>query len=101
MPNHVHIVLKMIERNSNDEIPALTKMLQGLKSFTALKANKLLNRSGSFWQAENFDRVIRNSEELESTIKYVLNNPVKAGLVDEWQDWSFSFCKSEFKSEFM
>lgn len=64
-----------------------------------------LNQKSSYliknWQHESFDRVIRDAEELESTIRYVLNNPVKAGLVDEWQDWPFSYCKSKFKTEFM
>lgn len=100
MPNHVHLVFKMLKRNKNNETPALTKVLQNLKSYTALKCNSILNRTGSFWQAESFDRVIRDEEELESTIRYVLQNPVKANLVDTWMDWPYSFCKSEFKSDF-
>ncbi|MDZ7658681.1 REP-associated tyrosine transposase [Fodinibius sp.] len=100
MPNHVHLVLKMLQKNNNNATPALTKVLQNLKSYTALKCNRILNRTGSFWQAESFDRVIRDEEELESTIRYVLNNPVKANLVDSWTAWPYSFCKSDFKNDF-
>lgn len=99
MPNHVHLVFKLLRNKEETDYP-VTKILQSLKRFTAKKANKILNRTGQFWQHESFDRVIRDAEELESTIRYVLNNPVKAGLVENWQNWSFSYCKSEFKSEF-
>lgn len=95
------MVLEMIVESSGDKTPALTKTLKSLKSFTALKANKILNRKGSFWQAESFDRVIRNADELESTIKYVLNNPVKANLIKQWQNWTYSYCKPEFKNDFI
>ncbi|WP_445665342.1 REP-associated tyrosine transposase [Fodinibius sp. AD559] len=100
MPNHVHLVLKMLQTNNNSEIPALTKVLQKLKSYTALRCNRILNRKGQFWQHESFDRVIRNQKELESTIRYVLNNPVKANFVDTWTDWPYNFLKTEFKNDF-
>lgn len=95
------MIFKMIAtQDKKDELPALTKMLKDLKSYTALKANKILNRTGSFWQAESFDRVIRDSDELENTIRYVLNNPVKASLVKKWQDWAYSYSKDEFSDTF-
>jgi REP element-mobilizing transposase RayT len=94
MPNHVHLVFKQLKKNEDYENNlAVTGMLKNLKWFTALKSNQALKRSGTFWQEESFDRVIRDQKELEATIKYVLNNPVKAGLVDQWQDWPYSFCK--------
>lgn len=82
MPNHVHLVFKhlMDSRTSKDTYP-VTEILRKLKRYTARECNKLLQRTGSFWQAESFDRVIRNTRELESTIAYTLNNPVKARLV--------------------
>lgn len=100
MPNHVHLVFKHIKAVGQTDYP-VTKILSSLKRYTARQANKVLNRKGQFWQHESFDRVIRNREELESIIRYVLNNPVKANLVKEWQDWQHSFCKPEFKNDFM
>lgn len=100
MPNHVHLVFKHIKPTFNTKYPII-KILASLKRYTARKANQELNREGQFWQHESFDRVIRNQEELESTIRYVLNNPVKANLVEEWQDWQHSFYKPEFKNDFM
>lgn len=95
MPNHVHLVFKLLKYNGDIDYP-VTKILQSLKRYTAKKANKLLNRKGQFWQHESFDRVIRDQKELESTILYVINNPVKAGLVENWRHWSYSYCKPAF-----
>ncbi len=100
MPKHVHIVFELLEDSVNSdksktEYP-LAKVLHSLKSYTALKCNKLLHRSGAFWQPESYDHVIRDSEELEKTVKYTLNNPVKAGIIKNWKNWPYSYCKPEF-----
>lgn len=105
MSNHVHLVFKIYEQVQNhkaifNQPTLLTKVLKELKRYTANKANKILGRSGQFWQHESYDRVIRNSDELERTIHYTLNNPVKAGLIKHWKDWEFSFCKTEFECFF-
>ncbi len=102
MPNHVHVVFKMldIERDQDKHTYSVTKILHSIKSYTALECNKILNRKGPFWQSESYDRVIRDSDELENTIAYTLNNPVKAGLVKHWRDWPYTYCKPEFLESF-
>lgn len=52
-----------------------------------------------FWQPESFDRLIRDANDLDQKIKYVLNNPVKAGLVKHWKDWLYSYCDKNFIEE--
>jgi REP element-mobilizing transposase RayT len=89
MPNHVHMVHSTVGRNG---IPTYI-MLQSLKRHTARKANIILRRSGTFWQDESYDHVIRNGEELEQTVWYVLNNPVKAGLASSWEQWQWTYMK--------
>jgi putative transposase len=74
----------------------VTKILQDLKRFTARECNKILNRSGTFWQHESYDHVVRDYDELQRIVKYVLNNPVKAGLCEKWEDWRWSFCNISF-----
>jgi REP element-mobilizing transposase RayT len=99
MPNHVHLVFKLIEQNEISEETheyLVTDILKSLKWFTALKCNELLERNGIFWQSESYDRVIRDSQELENTIAYTLNNPVKAGFDENWEDWPYSYFKPEF-----
>ena len=57
--------------------------MQSLTGYTAWKANRLLGRSGAFWHHESYDHAVRNVSEWQRIITYVLNNPVKAGLVDD------------------
>jgi REP element-mobilizing transposase RayT len=92
MPNHAHLVFMPLEK-SEGEFHSLPKILQSLKRHTARQSNLILGRAGAFWQDESYDHVIRDEKELERIIKYVLNNPVKAGLVDGWNKWKWSYCK--------
>jgi REP element-mobilizing transposase RayT len=85
MSNHVHILM----RNFDGQTDALPKHLASFKSYTAREANRVLKRKGSFWAREHFDHWIRTSQKFESTVAYILNNPVKAGLVSTWQGWKW------------
>jgi putative transposase len=95
MPNHVHLVFMPLEK-SKDVFYSLTEILQSLKRHTARQSNLILGRPGAFWQDESYDHIICDEAELERIIKYVLYNPVKAGLVDEWSNWKWSYCKYDF-----
>ena len=74
MPNHVHVLIQPAEKNS------LSGILHSWKSFAAKEINRSLGRSGSLWQDESFDRMVRDFEELERYRSYVAENPVKAKL---------------------
>lgn len=77
MPIHVHLV---ISTYGFEAIP-IGRFLGSIKRHSARKANVLLGRSGSFWQAESYDYLVRSRNELADSIDYVINNPVNAGLV--------------------
>jgi putative transposase len=64
--------------------------MQSIKGFTARECNRLLAQAGMFWQQESYDHVVRDDDELERIIQYVLNNPVKAGLVERPELWRWS-----------
>jgi REP element-mobilizing transposase RayT len=74
MPNHVHVVAKLLPGRR------LSTILHSWKSHSAKEANKLLLRSGEFWEREYYDRLIRTEDELGRTLRYIKHNPVKAGL---------------------
>lgn len=61
------------------------------KDYTAHEANKILHRRGQFWLHENYDHYIRNRYELNRIIGYILDNPVKSGLVNDYQEWEYSW----------
>jgi len=92
MPNHVHLVCTPLEK-SDGTYHSLTAILHSLKRYTAREANRILGRGGAFWQAESYDHVVRDEREFRRIIAYVLNNPVKAGLVSTWEEWPWNYLK--------
>jgi putative transposase len=101
MSNHIHIVFELMESTTiKRSSKPVTKILKSFKSYTGLRANKILGRQGPFWNSESYDHVVRNNQSLERIIKYTLNNPVKANLVSRWQEWPYSYVKPLFRAEF-
>ncbi len=49
-----------------------------------------LGLTGAFWQRSFYDHFLREEERLEQVVEYVLNNPVRAGLVSQRRDYPFS-----------
>jgi hypothetical protein len=76
----------------------LIEIVQGFKSFTAHQANKQLERIGSFWNREYYDHLIRSSEEFARLVIYIIENPVKAGLCKNWQEWPWTACNKVLKT---
>ena len=60
----------------------LAGIVHGWKSYTAKEANRLLRRTGVFWQREYYDHLVQDEAEFRRVVRYVLENPVKAGLRD-------------------
>ncbi|MCL6103810.1 MAG: hypothetical protein M1292_15215 [Bacteroidetes bacterium] len=87
MPNHVHWVFELFERDMEGNPVYLQDILQSVKRFSANQINKLENREGTLWQKESFDTTIRDDKHLYYAIRYTLNNPLKAGLVTDWRNW--------------
>ena len=92
MSNHAHVVFRPLEKEDGT-YHALQTIMHSLKRHTARQANKVLGREGAFWQHESYDHVVRDRQEWERIVAYVLNNPVKAGLVEKWEDWPWTFLK--------
>lgn len=85
-----------IDMNVDLQFPIVTDILRLIKGSTARECNKILNRSGSFWQHESYDHAVRDYDELQRTVEYVLNNPVKASLCEKWEDWKWSYCNFNY-----
>jgi REP element-mobilizing transposase RayT len=83
MPNHVHLLV-----TATIPLPKLTK---SLKSITAKRANSILGLTGStFWQEESYDHVVRNEREFERIRNYIEENPVRAGLIRQADEYRWS-----------
>jgi len=83
MANHVHLLLTPLV-----PLPEITRSLKGI---TARRANGILGRTGTpFWEVESYDRLVRNRDEFERIRHYVLQNPVRAGVVSEPEEFPWS-----------
>ena len=91
MPNHVHVLFTLSDPYN------LSSIVHSWKSYTAHQANLLLGLSGRFWQPESFDRLIRSERQFEFCLRYILNNPVKAGLCKEVYQWPWKGCSGEIQ----
>ena len=103
MPNHAHLLFDSLvaDQSKHKGMSAkypVTETLRLLKGSTARSCNLSLKRNGRFWHHESYDRFVRDEQELERIIKYILNNPVKAGLVKKWTDWKFTYINPELGS---
>ena len=83
MPNHIHLLMQKVA----DSGLSLKKALERLKGRSARQVNQAMKRQGRFWQEDWFDRWMRNEAERQKTIRYIRNNPVKAGLGQDWKTY--------------
>ena len=86
MPDHAHLLLQPKEIGKN-EWHSLSSILHSIKSFTAKKINALMSRTGTVWQDESFDRIVRDENEFLEKWNYIRNNPVKRELVHSPTEW--------------
>ncbi|MFH1007245.1 MAG: N-6 DNA methylase, partial [Candidatus Latescibacterota bacterium] len=101
MPDHVHMIL-----TPRDDYE-LSRIMKGIKGVSAKKVNlcrvagtdKNVCPTGSLWQDESYDRIVRDEKEFREKLVYMSNNPVKAGLTDD--PWSYHgwYCSEGFDRE--
>ncbi len=91
MPNHVHLVFELLKYNRG-----ISKIMQSIKRVSSKRSNEFLRCTGKFWQDESFDRWVRDDKELFNIINYVLENPVNAGLVDDWSKWQYTYIRKGY-----
>ena len=92
MPNHVHFLIQTLESFS------LSEIMKSFKGYTARMANRALDRNGSFWQEDYFDREIRDLGDFIEKLDYIDMNPVKAGLCKMPEEWRFG--RARFERDF-
>ena len=76
MPNHVHLLVRPLGGHTLPEI------MKSWKGFTASEINRRIGKTGTLWQDEYWDRLIRSETHFIRVVKYIQENPVKAKLRD-------------------
>jgi REP element-mobilizing transposase RayT len=84
MPNHVHVLMMLLEEHT------LAEVVRQWKGATSIQLNRLLGRSGRLWQPDYFDRYVRDMDHYYNCRIYIRNNPVKAKLCQNPEDWPYS-----------
>ncbi len=97
MSNHVHVLIDQqgipdpTSPKDGRRYTALSHAMKLLKGRSGYACATLLGQKGAFWQHESYDHVVRDEKEFERILKYIANNPVKANLVVNWQDWPYTY----------
>ncbi|HOC57397.1 MAG TPA: transposase [Verrucomicrobiota bacterium] len=91
MPNHVHVLFTL------REMP-LGKVVGSWKSYAAKEANRILGRTGQFWDEDYWDTYMRDEAQERRARRYIENNPVKAHLAREPARWPWS--SARFRDEY-
>lgn len=101
MSNHVHLLLDTSIQKENLEKQRFLKpkyldeIMKLIKGSSANASNKILNRSGQFWERESYDTIIYSDTYFNNAQAYILNNPVKANIVDSWDKYEFTYHKNQ------
>ena len=83
MPDHWHAVLELGHEES------LSLLLQRLKGASAHETNRYRRAVGSVWTAGYHDHALRHEEDLIGVARYVVANPVRAGLARTTGEYPF------------
>ena len=95
MPDHVHVILTPRVDEARDAIVSLVEIMKAIKGASAREINRQSGDHGAVWQEESFDRIVRSSESLDAKVAYILENPVRRGLVTDWRQYKWIWQPSE------
>jgi REP element-mobilizing transposase RayT len=88
MPDHVHLLLKPLSSGSDTDF-SLSKILQGIKGFSARAINESRGTKGALWLDESYDRIVRDYDEYLEKWNYIRDNSVRAELCQAVEDYAF------------
>jgi REP element-mobilizing transposase RayT len=88
MPDHLHFTAQL-----KDE--TLSRLMHSLKSYTANEINKILGRRGPVWERQYYESGIRCEQALRKKVEYCLNNPERRGLVEDFREYPYWYCRYE------
>jgi len=85
MPDHIHFFCTDAEQGVQ-----LSTFMQAWKQWTSKRIKRVLDVNHPIWQKGFFDHLLRSSESYSEKWEYVRQNPVRAGLTKNANDWKFS-----------
>ena len=88
LPNHFHLFTKQL---TDEHTPG--KLIGDLTNAYTKGTNKKYDRTGVLFQGKTKSKLIDDESYFVWLCKYILNNPVEAGLVKQVEDWNYSSAK--------
>ena len=86
MPDHIHGLCSLL-------CDDLSKTMKLLKGRSARALNELMQDKGQVWQPGYYDHGLRQDEAVEPIVNYIINNPVRAGLVEKSEQWPWLYSR--------
>ena len=80
MPDHLHWLIELGDSS-------LDELMRRVKTNSARVINRQRSSSGPLWQAGYHDRALRQEEDVQAVARYVVANPLRAGLVARLGDY--------------
>lgn len=81
MPDHVHWLFQLGENTD------LSAAIKRFKAYSARRVNGHLKRQGALWQKSFYDHALRKGEDVQGVARYIVANPLRAGLVENIGDY--------------
>lgn len=81
MPDHIHLLISPLETG----VP-VTQFMGALSSLIT-RLSWSHGFTGRLFQRSFYDHVVRKDEDLTKIVEYILNNPVRKGIVTDWRDY--------------
>lgn len=82
MPDHVHWLFQLESKIS------LSSVIKNVKAKSSMEINKLMHHEGSIWQRGFYDRALRNEDDILQIARYIVANPLRAGIVENIGNYS-------------
>lgn len=80
MPDHVHWLISL-------HVDDISRVVGRMKSRSTLGYNRQVGGEGRIWQKGFHDRALRKADDLKAVARYIIANPVRAGLVARAGDY--------------
>jgi REP element-mobilizing transposase RayT len=82
MPDHMHWLFSLTDKAS------LSEVVGAMKRHSSRQVNVFLNQPGTpIWQRGFHDHALRNDQSVIDVARYIIANPLRAGLVRRVGDW--------------
>jgi REP element-mobilizing transposase RayT len=84
MPDHLHWLIS--------DASSMKQLVHSFKSYSTYAARTLGHHS-KVWQRSYWDHVVRRDEDLREIVEYIVHNPVRRGMVDNFRQYPYQIIK--------